>query len=287
MLLWFSMLMSPGMITIGALGPLIGLSIADSISTTVVATVVGSTLPALTATLSPPTGLRQVAVSRFSFGIWGAKLCGLLNIVVNLGYGVIGCILAGQLLRAVSGGSLDISVGIVITAVLALIVSFLGFHILQRYESIAWILIFVLLIVQWAQSSKYFPSDITYHALQGHDYAGAGLTYFAIIFGQCCAWCSITGDYCVHYPASISKRKVFALIWTGLTIPTLFVGVLGCYIGGAILSNSELGEQYGTGGIGGVIVGTLQPVGLAKFVGIAYALSTRTYQNNAPPFRAV
>lgn len=269
------MLMAPGMITVGALGPLIGLSVQDSIIVTVVATIVGSCLPAFTATLSPLTGLRQVVVSRYAFGMHGAKLCSLLNIIINIGYGIIGSILAGQLLRAVSGGSLDIAVGIVIIVLLAFLISFLGFNVLQRYESVAWFLIAILLIVQWAQSATYFPTDITTHALQGRDYTGAGLTYFAIIFGQCCAWCSITGDYCVHFPSSISKWTVFGLTWAGLTIPTLFVGLLSCYLGGAIISNPTLAELYGTGGIGAIIIGTMHPVGFSKFVGVFYALACR------------
>lgn len=114
MLLWVSMLMVPGMVTTTSLGPLLGLSVADSIVITIIGTVVGSCYPAFTATLGPLTGLRQVAMSRYVFGIQGSKLCSFLNIIVNIGYGVIGCILAGQILRAVSGGSMDIAVGIVI-----------------------------------------------------------------------------------------------------------------------------------------------------------------------------
>lgn len=124
MLLWMSMLMAPGMITVTSLGPLLGLSVADAIVVTVVGTVVGSCYPAFTATLGPITGLRQVAMSRYVFGIQGSKLCAILNIIVNIGYGVIGCILTGQILRTVSGGSMDIAVGIVIIVILVRLLTF-------------------------------------------------------------------------------------------------------------------------------------------------------------------
>jgi hypothetical protein len=42
MLVWFSMLMSPGYLSLGMLGPLFGLSVSKSIGLTVVATVTGS-----------------------------------------------------------------------------------------------------------------------------------------------------------------------------------------------------------------------------------------------------
>lgn len=153
------------------------------------------------------------------------------------------------------------------------IVSFLGYHVLQRYESVAWVFIAILLIVHWAQAAKYFPEDITYHELQGKDYAGVGLTYFAIIFGQCVSWASIAADYYVHYPVDVSKAMVFGLTWLGQIIPALFIGLLGVYLGGAILTNVELAATYTEGGIGAIILGTMHPVGYAKFVGIIYALA--------------
>lgn len=273
MLLWFSLLTSPGLVTIGALGPLLGLSLADSVITTVVGTCFGSIFPALMATISPVTGLRQIAVSRYAFGIQGAKLCSFLNIVVNIGYGIIGSIVAGQILGSVSGGSLDLSVGIVIVIVVALVVSFLGYHILQHYESVAWIFVAILLVVNFGQAAKYFPSDITHHELQGKTYTGVGLTYFAIVFGQCVAWSSVAGDYYVHYPVNVNKVKLAIFTWLGMTLPTLFVSILGCYLGAAILTNAEVGNAYETGGFGAAILTTMHPAGYAKFVGVIYTFS--------------
>lgn len=164
------------------------------------------------------------------------------------------------------------------------LVSFLGYQFIQRYDSVAWVIVAILLIVHWAQAAKYFPEDISYHELHGKDYVGVGLTYFAVIFGQCAAWSSIAADYYVHYPVNVSTVKVFALTWLGQTIPTLFVGILGVYIGGALLSNVDVGVMYADGGIGAVILGTMHPVGYAKFVGIVYALAaseSSQYQEEA------
>lgn len=197
----------------------------------------------------------------------------MLNLFVNIGYGVIGCILSGQLLQAVSGGGLNISVGIVVVVVLGFFVSFLGYHFLQHYDRYAWAFVAVILVVHWAQAARYFPADITYHELQDEDYVGVGLSYFAIIFGQCVAWSSVAGDYYVHYPVNVSRVKVFALTWLGQTVPTLFVGLLGVYLGGALYTNADVGEMYETGGIGAVILGTMRPAGFSKFVGIVYVFS--------------
>lgn len=273
MFLWFSFVSSPFPIPVGALGPLLGLSVHTSVILTVFATLIGTTVPAFTATLSPPTGLRQIAVSRYAFGIWGAKLCGLLNIVVNTGYAVIASILGGQLLAAISGGSLPLEVGIVTMLVIAFVISFFGFAIIHHYERYAWIFAFVLLCVLWGQSARYFSPTPNLNSLTGADYSGACLTYFAVIFGTCCSWCTIAGDYYVHYPVHTNRWLVFVLTYAGLSIPSLFVAILGNYLGGVIESNADMATIYYDGGIGALLLASLRPSGWAKFACVLFFLS--------------
>lgn len=273
MLFWFSMLMSPGLITMGILGPIFGLSVNESIVLTVFASCIGSVIPAFTATLCAPLGLRQIATSRYAFGIWGSKFCGLLNIIVNIGFGTINCIVAGQLLSAVSGGSLTIVVGIVVVCVGAFVISFFGFRWIQRYESVAWFLIFIFLCVEFGQSARYFTPTPGLSYVTGLDRTGAALTYFAIVFGESAAWCSMTGDYYVHYPPDVNKWLVFGMTWTGLALPTVFALVLGNCYGGIVQTNETLSNVYDEGGIGALILATMRPSGWAKFVCVMYTLS--------------
>ena len=274
---WFSMLMSPALIPVGMLGPQFGLSVNVSVVLTVFATLAGSAIPAFTATLCAPTGLRQIAVSRYAFGIWGAKLCGLLNIIVNCGFGVISCIIGGQLLNAVSGGNLPLAVGIVIIVAVSFAISFFGFGVVHQYERYAWILAFVFLCVQWGQSAKFFSPTPGLSIDAGADYSGAALTYFSVVFGESAAWCSISGDYYVHYPAKTSRWLVFGLTLIGLCIPTWFVCILGNYYGGIVTSNEELMGVFEAGGVGALILATMRPSGWAKFVSVFYVFSFREY----------
>ncbi|KAK4946067.1 hypothetical protein LTR10_014869 [Elasticomyces elasticus] len=273
MFFWFSMLISPGTITLGLLGPIYGLSVNDSIVITVFGSAIGSVVPAFTATLCAPTGLRQIAVSRYAFGIFGSKVCGLLNIIVNLGFGTIACIVAGQLISAVSGGKVTIAVGIIILSLTAYAISFLGFRIIHQYEQVAWILILVLMCVEYGQSAKYFSPTPALSYSSGETKTGAALSYFALIFGTAAAWCSMSGDYYVHYPADISRWLVFWMTWVGLTIPTIFVIVLGNLYGGILLTNQAMADKYDNGGIGALILATMSPSGWSKFVCIIYTLS--------------
>ncbi|KID84157.1 Permease, cytosine/purine, uracil, thiamine, allantoin [Metarhizium guizhouense ARSEF 977] len=271
---WFSVLFSPTMIQIGILGPILGLSVNTSIILTIFATLSGSTVPAFTATLSPMTGLRQVAVSRYSLGLWGSKFAAVLNVVINIGYATIAAILGGQLLRAVSGGSLALVVGIVIVILAAFVVSFSGYRVIHHYERYAWFFALVLICVLYGQSAKYFSPTPDAGLSSGIDLSGGCLSYFAIIFGVCASWCPIAGDYYIHYPVTTSKWLVFGLTYIGLIVPTIFVGTLGNLLGGIVLTNETLSSIHRQSGTGGLILAIMSPPDAwGKFACVFFALS--------------
>jgi hypothetical protein len=54
-------------------------------------------------------------------GWWPSKVVVLLNIIVFLGYGMIDCVVAGQILSAVANGSMSLVVGIIVVAIIALL----------------------------------------------------------------------------------------------------------------------------------------------------------------------
>ena len=274
---WFSLTISPANVTMGLAAPTLGLSVNDSVVITVFAAIVGACIPSFTATLCPPTGLRQIAQARFSFGIWGAKVCGFLNAVINVGFGTINCIVAGQLISAVSGGHVTVVAGIVVVAIGAYIISFFGFKVVHRYEQLAWILIFVFMCVQYGQSSKYWSPTPTLSGVSGIDRTGAALTYFAMIFGSSSGLCSMSGDYYVHYPADINRWLVFGMTMFGIVASSVFGFALGNAYGGIILTDKRLAGIYDDQGIGGLILYTMRPMGYSKFVCVMYALSFSKY----------
>ncbi|KAF7596025.1 hypothetical protein BBP40_003805 [Aspergillus hancockii] len=255
MFFWFSVLISPTMIPIGMLGPTFGLSVHTSIILTIFSALIGTVVPAFTATLSPPSGLRQVAVARYSFGIWGAKFCGLLNIIVNGGYAVIAAVVGGQLLVAVSDDSIPLAAGIIIIVAVGFVVAL------------------VLICVTYGQSARYFTSTPGLAVVSGIDYSGSCLSYFAIVFGVACSWCPIAGDYYIHYPADTNKWLVFSLTYFGQALPTIFVGILGNCFGGITASNKEMSAVYHAKGTGALILATLRPTGWAKFACTMFALT--------------
>lgn len=68
-------------------------------------------------------------------GWYLVKLCVLGNLVILLGYSMIGTVICGQMLSAVSpNGSLTVDVGIIIAALLTLVVTTFGIRTFHQYE---------------------------------------------------------------------------------------------------------------------------------------------------------
>lgn len=74
--------------------------------------------------------------ARFAMGWWPVKIAVLFNIVVQLGWGLIDCLVSGMILSAVNGHGMSITVGIVISALLTWVIIVFGikwFHVFERY----------------------------------------------------------------------------------------------------------------------------------------------------------
>lgn len=97
-------------------------------------TIFGSICSAYMSTFGALSGNRTVVVARFAMGYWPAKLAALFNIVINVGYGLIDCVVSGQILSAVSGGTLSPIVGIIVTALITWAVSTFGIKLFHPYQ---------------------------------------------------------------------------------------------------------------------------------------------------------
>ena len=73
-------------------------------------------------------------------GYYPSKICTALNIILMVGYCTIDCIIGGQVLSAVSGGTMSIAVGIIVVALVVWIIAVFGlavFHVYERYAAIS------------------------------------------------------------------------------------------------------------------------------------------------------
>lgn len=163
--------------------------------------------------MGPGTGLRQVSISRYSIGWWPSKVIAVLNVIEQIGWSSVGCITGGQALSAVSGGTLGSELGVIIAAVCAFIVSFVGLKAVFTYEKFAGIFMALILVIMYGYAG-HFADISTPTALSGANLSGTSLTLFAVLYGSSASWCSIVSDYYVEYPVDTSKVKVF--VYTAL-----------------------------------------------------------------------
>ena len=67
-------------------------------------------------------------------GYWPSKIAAVCNIIQQVGFGTIGCIITGQMITAVNGGSLSLAVGCVIAALCIGLVATFGITYLNKIE---------------------------------------------------------------------------------------------------------------------------------------------------------
>ncbi|KAH9901776.1 permease for cytosine/purines, uracil, thiamine, allantoin-domain-containing protein [Xylariomycetidae sp. FL2044] len=267
-LLWASGTLNTSCFATGFLGHEFGLSLRQAVVVTVFASVLGGAVTGFNATFGAATGLRQISVSRYSFGWWPNKVIAALNIIVQIGWAAVSCITGGLALNAVADGRLSIAVGIVITGVAALLVSFVGLRAILAYERYAWFVFFVIFLVILGETGRYADnSAATTASLEsGPELSAAVLNLLAIIYGSSASWCTMSSDYYVHYPVDVSRVKVFFMTTFGIAIPTSIGMVSGCVVASALNNRPDWAGVYEDDGIGFLIQDMLYPRGFAKLI---------------------
>ena len=271
-LLWASGTMNISCFATGFVGWDFGLSLKQSILVVIFGSLLGGAVSGFCATMGAPTGLRQISIGRYSMGWYPNKLIAALNTIQQLGWSAVGCITGGLALQAVSGGHLSIAVGIIIIAVCSLAISFVGLRAILVYEKYAWLVYFIIFMIIFGMTGKYADNS-TPSSLEGATLSGTVLSLLAIVYGSSASWCTIASDYYVHYPANVSRTKVFLLTTLGIAIPTTIGMVAGCCVSSALNNRADWKTVYDNEGFGFLIQTALYPRGFADFLLVLLVLS--------------
>src|SRR2546428_12856379 len=103
--MWLSANLVISTIGLGALAiPIFQLGFWDSLAVIIVFNILGVLPVAFFSTLGPKLGLRQMTISRFSFGWVGGIIMALFNVGACIGWSVVNVIIGGQMIAAFSGG---------------------------------------------------------------------------------------------------------------------------------------------------------------------------------------
>ena len=263
--LWASGTMNTSCFATGFLGWEFGLTLKQSILITIFTSILAASLSGYCATFGAATGLRQISVSRYSFGWWPNKLVAILNGIQQLGWAAVACITGGLALTAVSDGHVSLILGIVILAVVALLISFVGLNAILIWDRWAWVVFFVIFMIIFGETGKY--ADNTSPAkVSGLSLSGAVLNLIGVVYGSSASWCTLASDYYVHYPTNVSRVKVFLMTTFGIAIPTSIGMVAGCVVASSLNNRVDWADIYENDGVGYLIQDMLYPRGFAKFL---------------------
>src|SRR5438874_6402313 len=110
--MWFGANLVISTIALGTLAKVVfGLGFWDSFAIIVIFNILGTLPVAFFSTLGPKLGLRQMTISRFSFGWVGSMIMAIFNVAACIGWSTVNVIIGGQLITALSGGAVPTWLG--------------------------------------------------------------------------------------------------------------------------------------------------------------------------------
>jgi purine-cytosine permease-like protein len=271
-LLWFSINLTANNVAVGLLGPLVyGLGFVDSALCAVYGGMLGCAGAAYMSTYGPQSGNRTMVVARYFMGYYPSKIACLLNIIIMLGYGLIDCLIGGQILSAVSGGSLTVVVGIIITVVISWVVAVFGMNIFHLYERWAGLPQLIVLFILFGCAGPKFDTSIqsignpeTIHANR--------ISFFSLCLSAPISWAPSAADYYVYYPASMQKWKTFVMTFTGLALSISMTYLMGVGLASGTFTNKDWDDAYGVSAGALMLAGYNGLGGFGKFCGVIIAL---------------
>ncbi len=270
--MWLSANLVISTVALGGLAvPAFGLSFWQSIAVIVLFNVLGVLPVAFFSTLGPKLGLRQMTISRFSFGWIGSIIMALFNVAACIGWSAVNVIVGGQLVVALSNNAVPRWAGIILIALLTTLVSIYGYRYVHWYERFAWIpmaLIFVILAFIAGPKMSIVQPHTTFLAP-----LAAFISYGGAIYGFATGWSSYAADYNVNQPENTPASRVFWLTFLGVTLPCILLEILGM----GLTTVASYGNKSG----GDLLAAVVQPLGgFGTFLLVLLALSV--IANNIP-----
>ncbi|KAF1916551.1 permease for cytosine/purines, uracil, thiamine, allantoin-domain-containing protein [Ampelomyces quisqualis] len=273
-IMWFSVNLAANNITLGMLGPAVfALGFLDACLLSVSGAFVGSLVVAYIATFGPKGGNRTMIFSRYIMGWWPSKVVVILNIIVLLGYGMIDCVVAGQILSAVADGSMSIVVGIIVVAIISWLITTFGYQTFHCYERWAWLPQLIVLCILAGVAGPRFNVSAHSHVDENPDTTiGNRISFFGLSLAAAITYGGGAADYFVYYPEHASVFKIFGMTLTGLMCSFTFAFVVGIGLACGMATNPDWKAAYGVSQ-GALIVEAYKPLGgFGSFCGVVVAL---------------
>ncbi|KAI4163208.1 MAG: hypothetical protein LQ342_003141 [Letrouitia transgressa] len=227
-------------------------------------------------------GIAMLGPLYFQLSFLDSAMCAVFGAFVGslatsyMSYGVIDCIIGGQILSAVSGGSMTIVVGIIIVAFVSWVVAVFGMAIFHVYERWAWIPQLMVLFILVGSAGPEFNTATP----STGDVTAGRLSYFSLALSVSVSWCAASSDFYVYYPEKTKSWTVFLMTLTGLTLAFSFVNLLGIGLASGVATNPAWADANSISSGALILAGYSGLRGFGKFCGVIVALGV--IANNIP-----
>ncbi|KAI0827161.1 cytosine-purine permease [Trametes gibbosa] len=268
---WFSANINILTFGTGSAGPaFFGLGLRDSFIIILVVDLIACLIPAYFAIFGPKLGMRSMVLARYSWGYYGSILPSAFTVFSMQGFLILNCIIGGQTLASVSS-HLDDSLGITIIGVLSVIVTFFGYKVIHRYETVAWIPSVIAFIVMLGLGGKH----LTEAPVPPPPTAAAVLSFATTTASSVISWCMMTPDYGVYHTNKASSTRIFLYSYTGFFFASLAAHMLGAAFAAAAPGVPSWDAGFdGGNNVGGLIQAVLSSSGrFGNFLTVLVALS--------------
>lgn len=283
--MWLSANLNISSFAIGALGiTLFETGFWDGVCTIIFFNAISILPVCYYSTFGSRLGLRQMIITRYSFGYLGTPLIAALNVLACIGWSATNAIVGAQILKAIND-SVPLWGGILLITVLTGIITIFGYKIVHMYEKVSWI---PSLVIFFVLISAVVKSDSFVNAPMGTGATGAGavLSFGSAIYGFGTGWTPYAADYTIFQNQSVKSWKIFAVTYFGLFFPLVFCEIVGLAAGTTTLNLvSDTDNIYKTAYLGNSVGGLTGQLlarygGGGKFCLVVLALSV--VANNVP-----
>lgn len=281
--MWFGANAVISCFALGMLGiTVFGLGIRDSIATIICFTVLGAFPVAILSTFGPPTGMRQMILSRYWFGSIGARICAFLNAITCIGWTSVNTVAATNSLHVVNNGGLPQWGGIILICILSWLVALFGYRIVHTYERYAWIpniIVFFVICICLGLDGLNDWGTLNSGPVEAAGVLGFGGT----IYGFAAGWGPYASDYTCYKPINTSKFKVFFYIMFWSSVGCIVPMVIGAFCAQRTLVDQAYADAYNENSTGGLLWMVLvenKLHGFGQFCIVVLSLST--IANNIP-----
>jgi NCS1 nucleoside transporter family len=268
--MWLAANLVISTIALGAIANLVfGLGFWDGLAVIIIFNALGVLPVAFFSTLGPKLGLRQMTLTRFSFGWVGGIIMALFNVAACIGWSTVNVIIGGQLVNAMTKGAIPVWAGILVIAILTTLVSIYGYRYVHRYERWSWIPMAIIFAILFVVAIPHMHLVVSSNVTAGAEIAGF-ISFGGAIYGFATGWSSYAADYNVNQPENTTPSRVFWLTFLGVFIPCVVLETLGMAF-----------TSWVPKGGGDLLAGVAAPLGTFGTVLVAL-LALSTVANNIP-----